>query len=249
MSDELVPALPEGQFLIYTDGGLNLQVRLDGPTVWLPQKLIAELFQVTVPTVNEHLANIYDESELSPESTIRKFRIVQTEGNRQVARLVDHYNLDAILAVGYRVRSHLVFGLKGRFYQPKAKPWVPVPVTNPTLKGSFIIPLGGHFHVSIAVEGVHSRHLLDEEPRTGVGGRMAGRTVSCAGRHREQPWVSIAHCRRSRGSCAHTISTRSHDHNCRCGGKDQVDLIGMGKPNAGISQSHSIGRAGTRSFR
>jgi hypothetical protein len=105
MADELMPTPPDGQILIYKDGGLNLQVRLDGQTVWLTQKLIAELFQVSVPTVNEHLTNIYDEGELAAEATIRKFRIVQTEGSRQVSRLVDHYNLDAIVAVGLRVRS------------------------------------------------------------------------------------------------------------------------------------------------
>ncbi len=99
--------LPEksGQLLIYQDGGLNLQVRLDGRTVWLPQRLIADLFQVSVPTVNEHLSNIYSDQELDPEATIRKFRIVQTEGKREVFRNIDHYNLEAILAVGYRVRS------------------------------------------------------------------------------------------------------------------------------------------------
>jgi hypothetical protein len=96
---------PSGQIIIYQDAGLNLQVRLDGQTVWLTQRLIAELYQVSVPTVNEHLANIYEESELDPSPTIRKLRIVQLEGNRQVARNVDHYNLEAILAVGYRVRS------------------------------------------------------------------------------------------------------------------------------------------------
>ena len=96
---------PDGQILIYRDGTTQLQVRLDGQTVWLPQRLIADLFQVSVPTVNEHLANIYDEGELDPGATIRKFRIVQTEGSREVSRLVDHYSLDAILAVGYRVRS------------------------------------------------------------------------------------------------------------------------------------------------
>jgi hypothetical protein len=96
---------PSGQILIYQDAGLNLQVRLDGETVWLTQRLIADLYQVSVPTVNEHLANIYDEGELDPSPTIRKFRIVQIEGSRQVARIVDHYNLEAILAVGYRVRS------------------------------------------------------------------------------------------------------------------------------------------------
>ena len=105
MADELVPTPPDGQILIYKDSGLNLQVRLDGQTVWLTQKLIAELFDVSVKTANEHLVNIYDDGELAAEATIRKFRIVQTEGSRQVSRLVDHYNLDAIVAVGLRVRS------------------------------------------------------------------------------------------------------------------------------------------------
>ncbi len=96
---------PEGQVLIYRDGTTNLQVRLDGQTVWLPQRLIAELFQVTVPNVSQHLKAIYDEGELRPEATVKQYLIVQTEGARQVSRLVDHYNLGAILAVGYRVRS------------------------------------------------------------------------------------------------------------------------------------------------
>ena len=96
---------PLGQILIYQDGATQLQVRLDGQTVWLAQRLIAELFQVSVKTANEHLVNIFDEGELDPQATIRKFRIVQTEGSREVSRLVDHYNLDAILAVGFRVRS------------------------------------------------------------------------------------------------------------------------------------------------
>jgi hypothetical protein len=100
------PTLPGGQILIYRDGTLNLHVRLDGRTVWLTQRMIAELYQVSVKTVNEHLVNIYGERELEPEATIRKFRIVQLEGNRKVTRTLDHYNLDAILSVGYRVRSH-----------------------------------------------------------------------------------------------------------------------------------------------
>ena len=96
---------PAGQILIYQDGGARLQVRLEGRTVWLSQRLIAELFQVSVKTANEHLVNIYAEGELDLEATIRNFRIVQREGSRDVARNIDHYNLDAILAVGYRVRS------------------------------------------------------------------------------------------------------------------------------------------------
>ncbi len=88
------------------DGRQRIEVRLENETVWLSQRLLAELFQKDVRTINEHIKNIYGESELLPESTIRKFRIVQTEGNRQVARTVDFYNLDVIISVGYRVRSH-----------------------------------------------------------------------------------------------------------------------------------------------
>jgi len=87
------------------DAQTQIQVRLEGDSVWLTQAQMASLFQVTVKTISEHLQNIYDEGEIDPEPTIRKLRIVQTEGQRQVRRLVDHYHLDAILAVGYRVRS------------------------------------------------------------------------------------------------------------------------------------------------
>jgi hypothetical protein len=104
-----VPALPEGagEFLFYQteDGQTRLQVRLHDGTVWLTQRLLAELYQVAVPTINEHLQGIYGDGELDPTATIRKFLIVQTEGTRRVRRMVDHYSLPAILAVGYRVRS------------------------------------------------------------------------------------------------------------------------------------------------
>ncbi len=98
---------PRGELLVYQGEGLDspVQVRLDGDTVWLSQKLLAELYGVTIPTINEHISNIYDDEELQPEATIRKFRIVQIEGTRQVGRLIDHYNLEMILAVGFRVRS------------------------------------------------------------------------------------------------------------------------------------------------
>ncbi len=98
---------PTGELLVYQGQGADtpLVVRLEGETVWLSQKQLAELYAVTVPTINEHITNIYDDEEVEPEATIRKFRIVQTEGNRQVKRLIDHYNLEVILAVGFRVRS------------------------------------------------------------------------------------------------------------------------------------------------
>jgi hypothetical protein len=95
------------QFLLYqtADGRQRIEVRLEDETVWLSQKLMAELFHKDVRTINEHIRNVFREGELRPESTIRKFRIVQTEGSREVAREVDFYNLDVIISVGYRVRS------------------------------------------------------------------------------------------------------------------------------------------------
>jgi len=97
-----------GEILLYQteDGDTRVEVRLQEETVWLSQKLMAELFQKDVRTINEHIKNIYEEGELLPEATIRKFRIVQQEGSREVARQVDHYNLDVIISAGYRVKSH-----------------------------------------------------------------------------------------------------------------------------------------------
>ncbi|MDP1774444.1 MAG: virulence RhuM family protein [Methylobacter sp.] len=96
-----------GEFLLYEteDGKTRVECRFVEDTLWLTQALMAELFQVKIPTINEHLKTIYADGELLPEATIRKFLIVRQEGSRQVSRNIDHHNLDAILAVGYRVRS------------------------------------------------------------------------------------------------------------------------------------------------
>jgi hypothetical protein len=98
---------PNSELILYQteDGRTRIQCRFDNETVWLTQKLMAELFQIGVNTVNHHLKAIFAEGELPPEATIRRYRIVQTEGLRQITREVEHYNLAAILAVGYRVRS------------------------------------------------------------------------------------------------------------------------------------------------
>lgn len=95
------------EFLVFTSqaGEKGIEVRVENETVWLTQKLIGALFEVTVPTVNEHLANLFREGEIVAEATIRNFRTVQTEGSREVARNVAFYNLDAIIAVGFRVNS------------------------------------------------------------------------------------------------------------------------------------------------
>ena len=94
-----------GQILIYTDAGLNLQVRLDGQTVWLTQLQMADLFQTTKQNISLHVLSILEEGEQDREATVKEYLTVQQEGSRQVRRPVEHYNLDMILAVGYRVRS------------------------------------------------------------------------------------------------------------------------------------------------
>ncbi len=97
-----------GELILYRteDGTTAIKLRAEEGTVWLTQAQIAELFDKGVPAINEHIKNIIIEGELSADLTIRKFRIVRNEGNRTVEREVVHYNLDMILAVGYRVRSH-----------------------------------------------------------------------------------------------------------------------------------------------
>lgn len=95
------------EFLIFTRqaGEAGIEVRVEDETVWLTQKLMAALFEVDVRTINEHLSNLYKSGEQDAAATFRKFRIVQREGNREVTRQVTHYNLDAIIAVGFRVNS------------------------------------------------------------------------------------------------------------------------------------------------
>ncbi len=97
----------EFNFLIYRSANEDLSVNalVKDDTIWLTQKAMAELFGVGVPAINKHLQNIYQENELSIDSTISKMEIVQNEGNRQIKRNVDFYNLDAIISVGYRVNS------------------------------------------------------------------------------------------------------------------------------------------------
>jgi hypothetical protein len=107
MPDNLIPEAPNGEFILFNsaDGSTKVECRFESDSLWLTQALIAELYQKGVPTINEHLSNIYSDGEIEQNATIRKFRIVRQEGSRQVTREIEHYSLEAILAVGYRVRS------------------------------------------------------------------------------------------------------------------------------------------------
>lgn len=97
----------EGQIILYQtdDGAVKVEVSFEDETFWLSQKRMADLFGVDVRTISEHLKNIFVSGELEAEPTVRKFRIVQREGTREVSRDVDFYSLDAIISVGYRVNS------------------------------------------------------------------------------------------------------------------------------------------------
>ena len=108
MTKELVIRNSTAEFLIFTNqkGEESIEVKFIDETVWLSQKMMAKLFDVSIPTINEHLKNIFETQELDKESTIRNFLIVQNEGSRDVSRDIDFYNLDAIISVGYRINSH-----------------------------------------------------------------------------------------------------------------------------------------------
>ena len=98
---------PKGQFLVYPteDGQTKIEVRLENETVWLTQQQMAELFQTTQQNISLHLQNTYEEGELQRAATHKEYLSVRLEGNRQVKRPLDYYNLDAIISVGYRVKS------------------------------------------------------------------------------------------------------------------------------------------------
>lgn len=99
----------KSQIIIYQteNGETKLDVRFQNETVWLTQKMMAELFQTSVPNINMHLKNIFEEGELEEYRTIKEFLIVQQEGKREIKRQQVFYNLDAIISVGYRIKSHI----------------------------------------------------------------------------------------------------------------------------------------------
>lgn len=104
MSADLPAPLPPSEFVVYQteDGQTRVEVRLEDETVWMPQKVMAELFQKDVRTISEHIRNIFEEGELQESAVIRKFRITAADGKQYEAQ---HYNLDVIISVGYRVKS------------------------------------------------------------------------------------------------------------------------------------------------
>jgi hypothetical protein len=96
------------EILLYQteDGAAKIEVTLDNETVWLTQSPLVELFQKSKSTIREHIKNVFEEGELDAAATVRKFRTVQQEGEREVIRDLDYHNLDVIISVGYRVNSH-----------------------------------------------------------------------------------------------------------------------------------------------
>lgn len=107
--DEVSIRSSAAEYLTYVaavgDTDESIEMRYEDENIWLTQKMMAQLYDVSLPTINEHIKKIYGDSELAESATIRKFRIVQTEGSRQVSREVAHYNLQLIIAVGFKVNN------------------------------------------------------------------------------------------------------------------------------------------------
>lgn len=97
------------EIILYTtnEGQTKINVQLENETVWLTQKQLVKLYQTSKSTVSEHIKNIFSDEELSPEATVRKIRTVQKEGSREVTRDLEYYNLDMIIALGYRINSKI----------------------------------------------------------------------------------------------------------------------------------------------
>ena len=99
----------KGEILFYQreDGSAQIDVRLEEDTVWLTQQLMAELFNTSKQNISLHIQNIFEEGELIPDSTVKKFLTVQKEGTRDVRRQLDYYNLDMIISLGYRIKTDI----------------------------------------------------------------------------------------------------------------------------------------------
>ena len=149
--------------MIFASGDQPVEVRLEGDTVWLSQAQMATLFAKDVRTVNEHIGHVFGEGELEREATIRKFRIVRQEGSRQVRREIEHYNLDVIISVGYRVKS-----LQGtRFRQWATGVLRQHLVEGYTLNQRRLQARGIEFEqaVSLLARTLDSRQLVNDEGR------------------------------------------------------------------------------------
>ena len=106
ISPSLIPSSEEDEIIVYKpDETLALQVRVEDETVWLSQAQIVELFNSSKANISEHLKHIFDSGELMKDATVRKFRTVRQEGNRSVTRMIEYFNLDVIISVGYRVNT------------------------------------------------------------------------------------------------------------------------------------------------
>ena len=108
MTDPKDLALREAEFLLYQteDGRTRVEVRFGGETAWLSLTQMADLFQRDKSVISRHIKNVFEEGELTREATVAEFATVQREGDREVTRQVEYYNLDVIISVGYRVKSH-----------------------------------------------------------------------------------------------------------------------------------------------
>ena len=97
----------KNNLIIYTskDGNIKVNVNIQNEDIWMSQDLMADLYDTTKNNISMHLKNIFNEGELNKDSTVKKFLIVQNEGTREVKRNIEHYSLDAIIAVGYRINS------------------------------------------------------------------------------------------------------------------------------------------------
>ena len=118
--DEISIRSSAAEYLTYVasigDQQDSIEMRYEDENIWLTQRMMATLYDVDVRTINEHIKKIYSDSELEEEATIRKFRIVQTEGSRQVTRDTKHYNLQMIIAVGFKVNNERADADKPHMY-------------------------------------------------------------------------------------------------------------------------------------
>jgi hypothetical protein len=143
------------EIILYTtdEGQTKIDVQLENETVWLTQKQLVELYQTSKSAVSEHIKNIFSDEELNPEATVRKIRTVQKEGTREVTRDLEYYNLDMIIALGYRINSKIATRFR-QWATQRLKEYI---VKGFTMDDDRLKNLGGGSYVGAKLKPSHVR--------------------------------------------------------------------------------------------
>ena len=225
MNTDLSPPSPGGEVIVYEseDGEARVDVRFDKETVWLTQRQMAAVFQSTPQNIVMHLRNVFSSKELDAESTSKDFLVVRTEGKRRVRRALKHYNLDAIISIGYRVNSKRAV----RFRQWATRTLREHLVSGYTMNERRLAERGldeARQTLELLARTLRNQALVDEISRLEESTVEDNRRLACSGRRFSLVARSRACESRSLGRFTPSRSTQSPSHSCGLGDTSPIRL-------------------------